>query len=111
MSSKLPRLKDLTLEKGVPSSRVLDLPYQHSVIIKDIVPKVPEINRVKLTDRICWRRTDCWHPISPLEGREVVRNTLVHSTIDGVVDFGRLFASLVHPEELSDDRRSLLFPD
>jgi hypothetical protein len=110
MASQLPRLRDLTFDGGVPRSRVYDLPYQHGVIMKDIAPKVPEIYLVQLTAGICWRRTDRWHPISPLEGREVVWESLVHCNLDCFVDFGGFLASLVRPEELSDSRRSLLFP-
>jgi hypothetical protein len=111
MSSRLPRLRDLTLGKGLHPSVEFDLPYQHSVIIKDIVPNVPEILRVKLTDGICWRRTDCWQPIILLDGREVFRRRLVKCDVDRVVDFGGLFASFVRPEELSDGVRSKIFPN
>jgi hypothetical protein len=111
MSSQLPRLRDLTLEKGIPRPREMDLSYQHGVIINDIVPKVPGLRRVKLTDCICWRRTNCWQPISPLDGRGIVRRILIQRSLEGMVDFGGFFASLVSPEELSDSRRSLLFPN
>jgi hypothetical protein len=111
MSSKLPRLRDLTLYKGLPPLKEFHLPYQHDVIIKDIVPKVPEIRRVKLTRGICWRRTDCWQPIIPLDGRKDLRRRLVKCYVDHVVDFGNLFASFFRPEELSDGLRSKIFPD
>jgi hypothetical protein len=101
----------LTLDKGLNPLVEFDLPFQHGVIIKDILPKVPEIVRVKLVDGIYWRRTDRWRPIISLEGREDVRRRLVKRNVDRVVDFGGLFASFFRPEELSDRLRSKLFPN
>ena len=64
---------------------------------------MPEILCVTLAVGISWRWTDRRHPVVPLEGREAVLNNLTHSHVDTVVDFDGLFASLLRPEELSDD--------
>jgi hypothetical protein len=110
--SKLPRLRDLALFKGVPQTRLLDLPYQHRIIIKDIVPNVPagEILRVTLADSISWCRSDRWHPTVPFEDREDFRMSLGYSHAN-LVDFRGFIASLFRPEELSDGLRSQLFSE